>query len=221
MHAAHEGARFAYQLLYLLDLTPYYSPGFHLLGLTVARVSGGELAEGQREQAARRGARLAAARRPGSLSPLGLLREARLRLGYLVSDHTRSTLILSAFAFKASRGAPHPPRNYLSSLVGALGSVSSVFWTAFFVLSGGSRCVLHSASVVWLPPASCECQLRQQLKRPLPTPAQQLCAPSSPCAAAGVVVHLGGAEARGTAGSAAPAAAPRAQTRVGWGAAPG
>lgn len=33
--AAHEGARFAYQLLYLLGRTPYYSPGLHLLGLQV------------------------------------------------------------------------------------------------------------------------------------------------------------------------------------------
>lgn len=33
--AAHEGARFAYQLLYLLGRTPFYSPGLHLLGLQV------------------------------------------------------------------------------------------------------------------------------------------------------------------------------------------
>ena len=35
--AAHEGSRFAYQLLYLLGKTPYYLPGLHLLGLRVAR----------------------------------------------------------------------------------------------------------------------------------------------------------------------------------------
>jgi peroxin-12 len=40
--AEHEGARFAYQLLYLLGRTPYYSPGLHLLGLQVVRLTGQE-----------------------------------------------------------------------------------------------------------------------------------------------------------------------------------
>lgn len=75
-------------------------PGLHLLGLSVARVSGAEVAEAARARAARRAARLAAARRPGSPSPLGLLRWAWLRAGHLAVDHTRSALILSVFAFK-------------------------------------------------------------------------------------------------------------------------
>jgi hypothetical protein len=40
--AGHEGARFAYQLLYLLGRTPYYSPRLHLLGLQVVRLTGQE-----------------------------------------------------------------------------------------------------------------------------------------------------------------------------------
>lgn len=41
-YAAHEGARFAYQLLYLLGRTPYYSPELHLAGLQVVRLTGQE-----------------------------------------------------------------------------------------------------------------------------------------------------------------------------------
>lgn len=44
LHAGQEAARFAYQLAYLLDRTPYYSPALHLLRQRVARVSGHELA---------------------------------------------------------------------------------------------------------------------------------------------------------------------------------
>lgn len=43
VHAGHEGARFAYQLLYLLGRSPYYSPGLHLLRLAVVRVTGQDL----------------------------------------------------------------------------------------------------------------------------------------------------------------------------------
>lgn len=48
VHAVHEGARFAYQLLYLLDATPYYSPSLHLLRLAVVRVTGQELVRSAR-----------------------------------------------------------------------------------------------------------------------------------------------------------------------------
>ena len=44
--AAHEGARFAYQLMYLLGRTPYYSPGLHLLRLQVVRLTGQEAVSG-------------------------------------------------------------------------------------------------------------------------------------------------------------------------------
>lgn len=45
--AAHEGARFAYQLVYLLGRSPYYSPGLHLLGLQVVRLTGQEAVSGE------------------------------------------------------------------------------------------------------------------------------------------------------------------------------
>lgn len=42
-HAAWEGLRFGFQLLYLLDASAFYSPELWLLGHSVARVSGTEL----------------------------------------------------------------------------------------------------------------------------------------------------------------------------------
>ena len=43
LHVVQEGMRFAYQLAYLLDSTPYYSPVLHLLRQRIVRVSGQEL----------------------------------------------------------------------------------------------------------------------------------------------------------------------------------
>ena len=43
MHAGAEGLKFGYQLLYLLEASPYYSPALHLLRQRVVRVSGADL----------------------------------------------------------------------------------------------------------------------------------------------------------------------------------
>ena len=43
IHASHEGLRFAYQLLYLLENTAFYSPVLHLLGQRVVRVTAQEM----------------------------------------------------------------------------------------------------------------------------------------------------------------------------------
>jgi hypothetical protein len=43
IHASQEALQFTYQLLYLLDSTPFFSPALHLLRQTVVRVSGNEL----------------------------------------------------------------------------------------------------------------------------------------------------------------------------------
>ncbi|GAB4816887.1 hypothetical protein N2152v2_003933 [Parachlorella kessleri] len=100
VHAAHEGVRFAYQLLYLLDATPYYSPSLHLLRLVVVRVAGQEMLEHEQGRQQRRQERLTAAQRRGGPWLLQLLRRGWLRAGELATDHTRSVLILSVFAFK-------------------------------------------------------------------------------------------------------------------------
>ncbi|KAL6966639.1 ubiquitin-protein ligase peroxin 12, variant 2 [Sarracenia purpurea var. burkii] len=43
VHAGNEGLSFAYQLLYLLDATGFYSLGLHALGIHVCRATGQEL----------------------------------------------------------------------------------------------------------------------------------------------------------------------------------
>ncbi len=43
IHATQEGLRFGYQLLYLLDSSPFYTPTLHLLGQNIVRVSGQEM----------------------------------------------------------------------------------------------------------------------------------------------------------------------------------
>lgn len=43
IHATQEGLRFGYQLLYLLDSSPFYTPILHLLGQNIVRVSGQEM----------------------------------------------------------------------------------------------------------------------------------------------------------------------------------
>ncbi|KAK2077067.1 hypothetical protein QBZ16_004700 [Prototheca wickerhamii] len=96
--AAHEGSRFAYQLLYLLGKTPYYLPGLHLLGLRVARTDPAAARAHAKAQAARRARRAAGG--DALPAPLRLLCAATLRAGYLVADNARSALVLSVFAFK-------------------------------------------------------------------------------------------------------------------------
>ncbi|KAK9810536.1 hypothetical protein WJX72_012327 [[Myrmecia] bisecta] len=98
-HAAQEGLRFAYQLLYLLDSTPYYSPLLHLLGQQVVRVSGQELVEAERQKQRQRRQQLQGIRQ--SSGPLiRWVKKAWTRSSFLFADHTRNALILSVFAFK-------------------------------------------------------------------------------------------------------------------------
>jgi peroxin-12 len=99
-NAAHEGARFAYQLFYLLGRTPYYSPDLHLLGLVVRRVSGQEAAASERARQARRSERLRGAGAGRGPSALRALRAGWARARGAAADHTRSALVLSVFAFK-------------------------------------------------------------------------------------------------------------------------
>ena len=43
LHALREGLAFLYQLMYLLEGTPYFSPSLHLLQQRIVRVTGQEL----------------------------------------------------------------------------------------------------------------------------------------------------------------------------------
>lgn len=99
--AAHEGSRFAYQLLYLLGRTPYYSPELHLLGLRIARTDPASAQAHAKALAARRTRR---ATRGNTLPvPLRAIRLALLKTGYAIADNARAALILSVFAFKVVR----------------------------------------------------------------------------------------------------------------------
>jgi hypothetical protein len=97
---AHEGARFAYQLFYLLGKSPYFSPELHLAGLVVSRVSGPDLAAAARRTAAARVMRLQRARTGGGGALGRGLREGWVRMTDAVNEHTRSALILAVFGYK-------------------------------------------------------------------------------------------------------------------------
>lgn len=99
IHATQEGLRFGYQLLYLLDSTPFYTPVLHLLGQNIVRVSGQEMVEVQRQKQQRRQLQLEAAQRSPSVL-WRLLSQGWLKSAYAFADHTRNALILSVFAFK-------------------------------------------------------------------------------------------------------------------------
>jgi len=121
--AACEALRLAYQLAYLLDLSPpavrrrraeggaaspptttsldppppFFSPTLHWLGQVVVRVSGSETATEARAVAAQRDAALAAARTSRN-APLSV---GALHARWAAADYARPALILGVFAFKA------------------------------------------------------------------------------------------------------------------------
>ncbi|KAA6419431.1 MAG: Peroxisome biogenesis 12 [Trebouxia sp. A1-2] len=99
IHATQEGLRFGYQLLYLLDSSPFYTPILHLLGQNIVRVSGQEMVEVQRQKQQRRQQQLQSAQRSSSVI-WRLVSQGWLRSAYAFADHTRNALILSVFAFK-------------------------------------------------------------------------------------------------------------------------
>ncbi|XP_047268783.1 peroxisome biogenesis protein 12 isoform X2 [Capsicum annuum] len=72
IHAGNEGLSFAYQLLYLLDATGFYSLGLHALGIHVCRATGQELA----------------------------VQRALLSCAYGVLDYAQTGLIAAVFFFK-------------------------------------------------------------------------------------------------------------------------
>ena len=86
-----EGIDLYYKLMYLLELSPYYSPLLHVLGLRVARVSPHDAAALRRSKESGRRAQLA------SSSALGnLYHKSR----YFLNDHATSFIIVLVFAFK-------------------------------------------------------------------------------------------------------------------------
>lgn len=100
LSSAHEAARFWYQLLYLLNKTPYFSPELHLLGLVVARVSGQDVAMTERRKEMRYKERLQWAQQGPGGPILQRVRTAWVRISSTAGTHTRSALILAVFGYK-------------------------------------------------------------------------------------------------------------------------
>ncbi|KAL9256443.1 Peroxisome biogenesis protein 12-like protein [Drosera capensis] len=105
IHAGHEadhdqnyaGLAFAYQLLYLLDATGFYSFGLHILGIHVTRATGQELMD-----ASSRISRIRSRERERLYGPpwLKKLLGAILSCTYAVLDYAQTGLIASVFIFK-------------------------------------------------------------------------------------------------------------------------
>ena len=80
-----------YKLLYLLHMTPYYSPLLHVLGLRVARVSA-------QDAAALRASKDVTRRR--QLDASSTMRQWYLKSRYFLHDNATSFIIVLVFAFK-------------------------------------------------------------------------------------------------------------------------
>ena len=100
LSSTHEAARFLYQLFYLLDRSPYFSPELHLLGIIVARVTAQDAAVAQRRKDAREAQRLQWARQGRGGPAMHAVREAWVKFSSAASTHTRSALVLAVFGYK-------------------------------------------------------------------------------------------------------------------------
>lgn len=97
VHAATEGVSFAYQLLYLLDATRFYTPALHFMGLQVRRATGQELMDAVKVIEERRQHEFGRIRGP---SYIQTLQRGVLRFIYTALDYAQTGLIASVFLFK-------------------------------------------------------------------------------------------------------------------------
>ncbi|XP_058094800.1 peroxisome biogenesis protein 12 isoform X2 [Magnolia sinica] len=107
IHATNEGLSFAYQLLYLLDATGFYTPGLHVLGVHVCRATGQELMD-----TSSRISRIRSRERERLRGPpwLKALQRVLLSCVYTTLDYAQTGLIAAVFFFKvAKEGIPLPP----------------------------------------------------------------------------------------------------------------
>lgn len=97
IHTGHEGLAFAYQTLYLLDATGFYSLGLHALGIHVCRATGQELMD-----ASSRISRMRSRERERLRGPpwLKKLQGALLSCMYAALDYSQTGLIAAVFVFK-------------------------------------------------------------------------------------------------------------------------
>ncbi|XP_061340450.1 peroxisome biogenesis protein 12 [Gastrolobium bilobum] len=97
LHATSEGLQFAYQLLYLLDATGYYSLSLHVLGVHVCRATGQELLDTSSRISKMRNFERERLRGPQWLKTL---QGALLSCMYTVLDYAQTGLIAAVFFFK-------------------------------------------------------------------------------------------------------------------------
>ncbi|XP_027352353.1 peroxisome biogenesis protein 12 [Abrus precatorius] len=97
LHATTEGLQFAYQLLYLLDATGYYSLPLHVLGIHVCRATGQELMDTSSRISKMRSRERERLRGPQWLKTL---QGALLSCTYTVLDYAQTGLIAAVFFFK-------------------------------------------------------------------------------------------------------------------------
>lgn len=97
IHATHEGLSFAYQLLYLLDATRFYTPALQIMGLQVCRASGQELMDASSQIAERRNREFERLRGPRLAQAL---QRVALKTIYNTLDFAQTGLIASVFLFK-------------------------------------------------------------------------------------------------------------------------
>lgn len=97
LHAGNEGLSFAYQLLYLLDDTGFYSLGLHALGIHVCRATGQELMDTSSKISKIRSRERERLRGPPWLKAV---QGALLSCTYTVLDYAQTGLIAAVFFFK-------------------------------------------------------------------------------------------------------------------------
>ncbi|GAU12086.1 hypothetical protein TSUD_00520 [Trifolium subterraneum] len=97
LHAGTEGFQFAYQMLYLLDATGYYSLALHALAINVCRATGQELMD-----ASSRISKIRSRERERLRGPqwIKTLQGALLSCTYTVLDYAQTGLIAAVFFFK-------------------------------------------------------------------------------------------------------------------------
>ena len=100
-YTSFEGVDLIYKLLYLLNMTQYYSLGLQFLGLRMARVSARDLSIARQEKARHRVTRMNQIDAQSHWSITRLIRRSLLRGQYLVHDNATTVLIFAVFAFKA------------------------------------------------------------------------------------------------------------------------
>ncbi|KAG9445763.1 hypothetical protein H6P81_011891 [Aristolochia fimbriata] len=97
LHATNEGLSFAYQLLYLLDATGFYTPGLHVLGVYVSRATGQELMDTSSRISKIRSRERERLRGPPWLKAL---QRVLLSCTYTALDYAQTGLITAVFFFK-------------------------------------------------------------------------------------------------------------------------